>query len=271
MKKLAPFVLFLLLLAVAAWYFFTSQPETVHELPPPVVSKVLPAEPAQTEIPVDTIPAEPLPNPTFEPAVEAEPEVTAEPLPLLNESDDEVTRGLGEIVGSEVLAEYLVQTEAISRFVSSVDRLNSRQVPPLINPIKPAEGDFVVETDGENVLMSPRNFARYDGYVTLLQNTDAASLVGFYQHYQPLFQQAFEENGGEGSFNHRLVEVIDQLSATPDVPGPVYLTKPEAVYLFEEPELEALTAGQKILIRMGSVNATLVKEKLEEIRAQLVR
>ena len=30
-----------------------------------------------------------------------------------------------------------------------------------------------------------------------------------------------------------------------------------------------MTAGQKVLVRMGSVNASVVKEKLMEVRAQL--
>ena len=57
---------------------------------------------------------------------------------------------------------------------------------------------------------------------------------------------------------------------TPDVDGDIYLVKPEAVYLFEDPELEALTAGQKILLRMGPENAMAVKEKLREIRRLLL-
>ena len=72
-----------------------------------------------------------------------------------------------------------------------------------------------------------------------------------------------------GSFNDRLLEVIDDLQETPDVTGPVYLFKPEAVYLFEDPELEALTAGQKVLVRMGSENASVVKEKLTEFKQGL--
>ena len=64
-------------------------------------------------------------------------------------------------------------------------------------------------------------------------------------------------------------EEIDYLLETPDVPGPVYLAKSEAVYLFEDPELEAMTAGQKVLVRMGSANATLVKEKLTEVKEEL--
>ena len=97
----------------------------------------------------------------------------------------------------------------------------------------------------------------------------AAALVMLYQRYYPLFQQAYSENGGEGSFNDRLLEMIDHLLETPDIPAPIYLTKPEAVYVFEDPALEAMTAGQKILVRMGPVNAAIVKEKLAEIKAEL--
>ena len=64
-------------------------------------------------------------------------------------------------------------------------------------------------------------------------------------------------------------EVIDHMLGTPDVPGPVYLYKPEAFYLFEDPELEAMTAGQKVLVRMGSANAATVKETLTKVRAGL--
>jgi len=117
--------------------------------------------------------------------------------------------------------------------------------------------------------LSPQNFARYDGYVSLLQSMDTGSLLTFYERYSPLFQQAWEENGGTGSFSDRLLIVIDDLLETPDVAGPVYLTQYEAVYLFEIPELEAMTAGQKVLVRMGSANASVVKEKLIEFRAQL--
>jgi hypothetical protein len=264
MKKAAPFLILILLFAVAAWYFFTREPDTVHELPPPI-----PAETQQTEPEVEPVPSMPLPDPDIEPEPEPEPEIVPEPLPLLNESDGEVTLKMTEVVGGEPLAEYLVQGQAISRMVAMIDRLTSRQVPPLVNPIKSAAGEFQVDSDADRVVLSARNFARYDGHVALLQSVNTGALIAIYRKYYPLFQQAYEENGGEGSFNDRLVEVIDHLLETPDVPGPIYLTKPEAVYVFEEPGLEAMTAGQKILVRMGSANAAIVKEKLSEIRAEL--
>jgi hypothetical protein len=55
------------------------------------------------------------------------------------------------------------------------------------------------------------------------------------------------------------------------VQTPIRLIKPEAFYLFSDPELEALPAGQKVLLRMGSANAGRVKAKLRVIRDLLVK
>jgi hypothetical protein len=257
MKKTAPYMFLIILFAAAAWYFFTSEPEAVHELPPPDLSPAMPAEEQQAEPQIEDSPAY------------REPVVLPDPLPLLGASDPELKLDLAEIAGADRLAEFLVKDQVISRVVATLDSLTSRQVPSQINPIRPAADKFIAETEGENVIMSTENFARYDAYVALMQDVNTDALVALYQRYYPLFQQAWEENGGEGSFNERLAEVINQLLETPDVPGPVYLSKPEAVYLFEERELEAMTAGQKILVRMGSVNAAVVKEKLTEVKLQI--
>jgi len=260
MNKTIPILLLAILFAGAAWYSFTRRPDPVHEVLPqqlPPAAPVIRAQP-QTE-----------PEEEIVGYLEPEPVIIPDPLPPLNESDEAIKQDLAEIVGADPLAEYLVKSQAISRLVATVDSLTSRQVPPQMNPAKPADGKFIAETEGETVMMSAQNFARYNGYVELLQNSNSDALLSIYRHYSPLFQIAWEENGGQGQFNDRLLEVIDHLLETPDVPGPVYLTKYEAVYLFEEPELEALTSGQKILVRMGSVNAEVVKLKLVEIKAGL--
>lgn len=256
MKKLVPILLLIFLFAGAAWYSLTKETDPIDVVLPP---QLPPAAPVIREQPVQQ--AEEIID-----YVEPEP---VDPLPPLNESDAAIKQDLAEIVGADPLAEYLVKNQAISRLVAMVDSLTSRQVPPQTNPVKTAEGKFIVETEGDSVTMSTQNFARYDGFVKLLQYANTDALLALYQHYSPLFQIAFEENGGQGQFNDRLLEVIDHLLETPDVPGPVNLTRYEAVYLYEEPALEALTAGQKILLRMGSVNAELVKEKLTELKNKL--
>lgn len=261
MKKAAPFLLLVLLFVGAAWYSFTKEPQKAHELPPPQLPPAIPVIEPQPE------PAPP--GEDISGYLEPEPVIVPDPLLPLNESDPQFTQSLTELVGADPLAEYLVKSQAISRLVATIDSLTSRQIPAQVNPVKPAGDKFIAATEGESTVMSEQNFARYDGYVALLQNVDAAALMAVYRRYYPLFQQAWEENGGEGSFNQRLTEVIDNLLETPDVPGPVYLSKPEAVYLFGDPALEAMTAGQKILLRMGTVNTSIVKEKLAMVRTEL--
>jgi hypothetical protein len=262
MKKTVPIVLLIILFAGAAWYSFMKEPDPVHELPPPQVAPALPA----TEQPPPQTGTEGVYTET-----ESEPVMLPEPLPALGESDPEVTQALADMAGSEPLLDYLVRDQIISRLVASIDSLTSRQVPANINPVRPAGDKFIVDTEGDNLVLSARNFERYDGYVALLRNMDTDQMQAFYDRYYPLFQQAWEQNGGQGSIDDRLLEVIDNLLATPVVDVPVYLTKPEAVYLFEDPELEALTAGQKVLVRMGQENAATVKQKLMEIRSKLSR
>jgi hypothetical protein len=72
-------------------------------------------------------------------------------------------------------------------------------------------------------------------------------------------------------FNDRVFEVIDHLLSTPDVTGPIALTQPKVLYEFADPQLQELSAGQKILVRMGPDNEARVKAKLREIRKLLQR
>ena len=96
---------------------------------------------------------------------------------------------------------------------------------------------------------------------------DSEALVAAYVQYYPLFQEAFQELGyPSGYFNDRLVEVIDHLLATPDIDEPILLHKPKVVYQYSDPQLELLSAGQKIMLRIGSDNAVIIKQKLAEIR-----
>jgi len=259
MKKIIPFLLLILLFAGAAWYSFMKPPDPVSEIPPPQIAPALTAPVKQTP----SLPETEVVYPESETELVAPPE----PLPALPESDPEFTLALADISGDGALAQYLVMDQVISRLVVSIDSLTSRQVPVHINPIRPLEGKFL--TEGEGTVLSTQNYARYDGYIALLQSMDTDMLVKLYDRYSPLFQQAWEENGGTGSFNDRFFEVIDNLLETPDVPSPVHLTKYEAVYLFEDPELEAMTAGQKVLVRMGSANASIVKDKLAELKTRL--
>src|SRR6185436_17861366 len=83
----------------------------------------------------------------------------------------------------------------------------------------------------------------------------------------PLFQQSYEDLGYPGQyFNDRLVEVIDHLLQTPDLRGPIVLKQGKVFYEYADPALEARSAGQKLLMRMGPQNEASIKAKLKELR-----
>jgi hypothetical protein len=117
--------------------------------------------------------------------------------------------------------------------------------------------------------------------VTLAENVDLRQAVAAYVRLYPLFQRAYEELGYPGRyFNDQLVEVIDLLLATPDVTGPLKVRPPNigvtlpperpwVLYEFDDPALQSLAAGQKILLRMGPVNERRVKARLAELRRLL--
>ncbi len=87
----------------------------------------------------------------------------------------------------------------------------------------------------------------------LVQSTDTKQLGALYIRYYPLFQQAYEDLGYPGQyFNDRLVQVIDHLLQTPDVRGPIQLKQGRVFYEYADPALEARSAGQKLLLRMGA-------------------
>ncbi len=53
--------------------------------------------------------------------------------------------------------------------------------------------------------------------------------------------------------------------------GPIALTQPKVLYEFADPALQDLSAGQKMLVRMGPENEARVKAKLREFKRALTR
>jgi len=65
--------------------------------------------------------------------------------------------------------------------------------------------------------------------------------------------------------------VIDHLLETPEVAAPIQLAQPKVLWEYADKGLESRSAGQKLLIRMGPANARVIKAKLREFRAEIVK
>jgi hypothetical protein len=193
------------------------------------------------------------------------------PLPPLDDSDVDVVGGLTELFGQQAVMQYVVPERIVRNIVVTIDNIPRQQMALNQRPIRPTPGDLVTAGADDTLLLAPENYARYEGFVTVARTTDAKTLVALYRGLEPLFQQAYEELGNPNkSFNDRLVEVIEHLLATPNVPGEIRLVQPSVFYKYADERLEKLSAGQKLLIRMGPANAAALKAKLRDIQAELL-
>jgi hypothetical protein len=222
--------------------------------------------------PVADSPVPPVTAPAPQPSTAPPPQQLARdiPLPPLDESDADVQGGLIELVGNSAVSQFLVPERIVRNSVVTLDNLPRQKAAVQQRPIKSTPGEFIVSGPEDARVIAPENYARYAPFVAVVQSLDANTLVALYRGLQPLFQQAYEDLGHpNGFFNSRLLEVIEHLLATPEVPQPVRLVQPSVYYRYADPKLEELSAGQKLLIRMGPENAAIIKAKLREIQAAL--
>ena len=216
---------------------------------------------------------EPAPQASSEARVEHPIEgATSTPLPALAESDAAVREALVPLFGTGVFDALFRPQDLVRNAVATIDNLPRKQVALRLLPLKPVPGSFRVSGQNGSPVIGADNGARYTPYVRAMEAVDSAKLVALYVRLYPLFQQAYAELGYPSRyFNDRVFEVIDHLLATPDAPATVALVQPKVLYEYADPSLAELSAGQKILLRMGPENEARVKAKLREIKRALSR
>jgi hypothetical protein len=234
----------------------------VAALPPPEVATAPPAPPPAA-------PAEPV----IRHPIEASDAGSA---PAASTTLD--AAALAGLLGQKAVLAFVQTDGFVQRLVGTVDNLARPHAAPRLWPVNPATGRFTVERTGDTESIAPSNARRYATFVQFVDAIDSARAVALYRRHYALFQQAYGDLGyPRGYFNDRLVEVIDHLLATPEpagpvkvrlteVKGPVASTQPWVHYEFADPGLEALSSGQKMLVRMGPENERRLKAKLTEVR-----
>jgi hypothetical protein len=250
-----PFVLLaIVVLGAAALYLWR-----MREQPP---SRVEPAPVTKTE---------PAVQPSAEPRIAHPVDVApAVQLPSLAESDATLHEALVPAVGAASFEQLVVPQDLVRHIVVTVDNLPRKSVALRLMPVKPVPGPFGTRGKDDSLAINPDNAARYTAYVRAFDAIDTGKLVAVYQLFYPLFQQAYAELGYPSRyFNDRVFEVIDHLLAAPDPKGSIALKQPKVLYEFADPSLQDLSAGQKILVRIGGENEARVKAKLREIRRAL--
>lgn len=270
-------ILVVVLLGAGALWWRWSQTQAPTTAPPAATT-------AQDSAPANAPPDVPPPPPQ---AVQTAPQnpVDAPPdpsLPQLSDSDTRVTGALNDLLGRKNVATFLNVDGFVRRFVATVDNLPREHAATRMWPVQPAPQRFATTGGGESAAIALDNGQRYTPLVLMAEQVDPAAAAGVYFKLYPLFQQAYEELGYPGKyFNDRLIAVIDHLLAAPEPEGPVRvkmvevksdtpMTRPWAHYEYADPQFEAMSAGQKIMVRVGLVNERRLKTRLKAFRAQLV-
>ncbi len=255
-----------LLAAALAWWLW-GQPAQDTPAPPPT---------AATPEPAVSAPAAAASGPMHPMLAASAPQ---ERLPALAEADAQVAAALAELLGRGPVQSLLQTDGFVRRVVATVDNLPRASAAARLWPVQSTPQRFLVdEAQGR---IASANAARYGALLSFAEAVPLERAVGLYARLYPLFQQAYEELGYPGRyFNDRLVAVLDHLLQAPEpeqapqvqlleIRGAMADPRPWVRYEFSDPALQSLSAGQKIMVRMGLANERRAKTVLAELRRRL--
>lgn len=266
MKRFNPYVkslIALIFIFIVSFLYF--EMKSNEDFIPDNKKAIIPLESAP-DLEIDE-PRFPVPDITFDKI--QRPDLVA--LPALNQSDQYLHLALSQIM-DEGISKLLSQTTLIEKIVATIDNLPRKYVAERLRPLAAIENSFIVErqADTSDFILSTESYDRYAFLVDQLSEIGANNLADIYLRFYPLFQEVYEDLGyPKAYFNDRMIDVIDHLLLTPEVNDPIILRRPHVLYEFIHPELEALSSGQKLLIRLGTRNSAKVKQFLIELKASI--
>jgi hypothetical protein len=219
-------------------------------LPPPVIAE--PARPLQYPMP-------------------ELPDKDQAALPPVDRSDGPILEALIGNFRADGLSEFINMQDYVKRLVITVDNLPRELVPSQMSMVQRIPGLMDVEPAGDVMTLSASNFARYDAFVSFAGSLDPRLMVSLYLRFYPLLDQTYKQIGHPtGRFHDRVIAAIDDMLAAPTPKGPIELVQPKVLYRFVDPELQKLSAGQKIMIRVGPENAQQLKQVLRRLRREML-
>lgn len=169
--------------------------------------------------------------------------------------------------------EMLAGDRLPERLVATVHSLDGEPVPLRFRPLAHVPDLPLVDEEADGWRLPDATDPRYSAYREVFDAFSAEELARMFERNEAALERAWRALGeaSEGTFRQRVVEVLDHLAGY-DLPveRPA-LTRPEVLYEFEDPELENLSWGRKLLIRIGPEHAPAVQRKAAELADRLAR
>lgn len=272
LTRVLPVLAVVIGLGIGAYFLFFGAPTPPLTSPAPPEETPQP-EPAVTPTPDVAPPGMPDAGATApsEPAHIPEAPALQPVLPGLEDSDTEVRERLRALLGDGPLAAWLRQDSLLQRIAVLIAGVAQGEFTLEMLSLTPPAGGFQVDVRDGRTYVSPRNYARYNPMVGLVDGVDVTALAEFFQRYRPLLEAAYGELGQPPEqLDTALLGAIDHLLGTPELAEPPALAQESVAYTYAEPELERLSAARKQLLRTGPAHIRTLKAKLSALRAALL-
>lgn len=169
--------------------------------------------------------------------------------------------------------EMLAGDRLLERLVATVHSLDGEPVPLRFRPLAHVPDLPLIDEEADGWRLPDQTDPRYSAYREVFDAFSAAEMARMFERNEAALERAWAALGEtpEGTFRERAIEVLDHL-AEYDLPGErPALTRPEVLYQFEDPALEEMSWGRKLLIRIGPEHAPEVQRKAAELADRLAR
>jgi len=218
--------------------------------------------------PPPTVPVESEPVPVPETLAPAQPVAEPEPLlPTLDDSDGFVAEALAPM---EIPEPWIGKGDLIRRLAVVVENAARGDYPRRQLAFLSPAGPFrVLKQEDGTLLLDPAGYARYDGYVDMLERMPPDQMASLLSSVEPLLSEALKELGLKDAGDELLDAAIDMVLAVPVLEGEVPLLQPNVLYEFADPVLESLTPLQKQILRTGPDNVQRIQAYLRQVREAL--
>lgn len=255
--------------AIALWLLPADEadivPEPVQEIAQPIEEPVVEVPEIEPEVVEESLPViEPEP-------IEEEPVVEPIPLPTLNESDEAIQEKLETMTWRKELLKLVIDEDMVRRFVVFTDNFANGNIVYEHSPLVKPESNFTAtEVEQGLYVWNEDSTKRYTLYLELLQSFDSEQLVNWYFEIKPLIDEAYAELGyTDTDFTDTLRVAIDRVLDTNVPDGSANLVRPSVMFKYEDEQLEALPAADKLLMRIGKSNVLVLKSLLLKIDDKL--
>ena len=248
--------------ALLLWRAQPPAPPTPEDVPPPA-----PEQPS-----LGRATPTPAPPPVAETvAPEACVQPPPAPLPALAESDAAVAEEVAGCVGG-LAPMWLAQDDLLRRGAAVLAGVAAGRVPRGQLDFMAVTGPFRTVDRGGIAYLDPDSYRRYVRFVDIVTCVPPDRTVALIARFEPLLEEALAALGEPGpGVRHGVDALLEKVLAVPTPPGFVPLARPNVLYEYADPSLEALDDFQKQLLRMGPANLARLQDHARAVRAELAR